>query len=341
MAILNLSPLRAGVSIPTWMASHSHGKHTGHFTDFVALSITVACVIFGAALTSFFDPPTQSGTSSPASDLGFLPYPDHRSYTPDADSVFCEHVRLGLRYVPACFGSPPEHVYPLLITSTGRSGTKYTAQVLQQLGYNVTHDDADKIGSDGAVSWPLATNAEQSYPDWVAHPGKAKFKTLIHQVRDPLKSIPSRASHIVAIQTPHVELHTPEMQRMTAAFRNNSLAVALLHYVTWHSLIERQNPDMRFRIEALDVVTVRRILQTAGLTLPIEAHARISEVLGEALKDTNTRHVALHNDVTWSELFAINTDIAQRAYDMATRYGYTYDSETQELPIEHKFDLST
>jgi hypothetical protein len=316
------------------------GKRSRWMTDIVAVSTTLACILLSTKVTNLFDPSALSRASYAAVSLAFQGSISHE-YVPAMDSVFCEHVRLGLKYVPSCFENPPEHLYPLLITSTGRSGTKYTASVLQTLGYSVTHDDALFIGSDGAVSWPLAVNTLRSYPTWVKHPGNARFKTLIHQVRDPLKSIPSRAAHIIAIMTPYVKAHTPEMQRMTDAFRNNSMAVSLLHYVTWHKLIELQNPDMRFRIEALDTTTMKQILRTAELPLPEDADMKISLAMSIIDNKTNSDHVQEHKDVTWPELFAINAGLAQRAYDMAIRYGYNYTS-THDVPLtEHKFDVAS
>jgi hypothetical protein len=317
------------------------GKRSRLTTDIVAGSATLACILLSTTVTNVFDTSALSRASYSAVSLAFRPESVAHDYVPGMDSVFCEHVRLGLKYVPSCFEHAPEHLYPLLITSTGRSGTKYMASVLQELGYSVTHDDAQVIGSDGAVSWPLAVNTLKSYPTWVKHPGNARFNTLIHQVRDPLKSIPSRAAHIIAIMTPYVKAHTPEMQHMTDAFRNNSMAVSLLHYVTWHNLIELQNPDMRFRIEALDTATLKTILRTAKLPLPADADFKIDRAMSTIDNKTNSDHVQEHNDVTWSELFAINAGLAQRAYDMAVRYGYNYTSTHDERLTVHKFDIAS
>jgi hypothetical protein len=261
-------------------------------------------------------------------------------FTPSKESVFCDHVRLGLRYVPSCFDQRPSRLYPLLITGTGRSGTKYTMSVLRSLGYNISHDDAKRIGSDGAVAWPLAVKGRGPYPKWASKPGKARFRALIHQVRDPLASIPSRAAHIKPLLEPFVVAQTPEMKRMAPAFRNNSMAVALLHYVTWNSLIEKQHPDFRFRVEHLNSTILMTILRAARLPLPKRDRPSFDEVLREANRATNSEHVKAHEDVTWPGLFRIHSGLAQQAYDMAIRYGYNYTSSGQSLFPSHIFDLS-
>jgi hypothetical protein len=312
-----------------------------HSVGVCASFVLVGCIVSFVAVSKVVSLPTGYAHSKNLFQRAFLPNPlspDH--YRPQPDSGFCENLRLGLRYVPSCFDSPPPRLYPLLITGTGRSGTKFTVSILRRLGYNVTHDDEEQIGSDGTVSWPLAVGPRASYPKWATQAGAARFATLVHQVRDPLTSIPSRAAHIKPVFESFVSGNCPEMNHMSPRFRNNSLAVSLLHYVTWHTLIEKQNPEIRFRIEELNTLTLIKILRAAKLPMPNGGPALVDKVLRHANRTTNSEHVQSHRDVTWSELFGIHPGLAQQAYDMAVRYGYEYKDAGEENSTRLVFDLS-
>ena len=74
----------------------------------------------------------------------------------------------------------------LLVTGCGRSGTKYTAELLQNLGLDVQHEE---MGADGIATWCMAVDCAGS--PWGGGRRGIKFGTILHQVRHPLKVIPS------------------------------------------------------------------------------------------------------------------------------------------------------
>jgi hypothetical protein len=74
----------------------------------------------------------------------------------------------------------------LLVTGCGRSGTKFIAALLQNLGMDVRHE---QMGADGIATWCMAVESDDS--PWGGGRRGVHFKTILHQVRHPLKVIPS------------------------------------------------------------------------------------------------------------------------------------------------------
>jgi len=74
----------------------------------------------------------------------------------------------------------------VLITGCGRSGTKYAAALLTNLGLDVRHE---AMGKDGIATWCMAVDCEDS--PWGGGRRGIEFKSILHQVRHPLKVIPS------------------------------------------------------------------------------------------------------------------------------------------------------
>ena len=80
--------------------------------------------------------------------------------------------------------APPTH--RLLITGCGRSGTKYISSLLAGLGLDVPHED---LGKDGAASWPMVVDSDTA--PWGVGRRGLRFGVTLHQVRHPLRVIPS------------------------------------------------------------------------------------------------------------------------------------------------------
>jgi len=74
----------------------------------------------------------------------------------------------------------------VLIVGCGRSGTKYAATLITNLGLDVPHE---VMGKDGIATWCMAVDCEDS--PWGGGRRGIAFKTILHQVRHPLKVIPS------------------------------------------------------------------------------------------------------------------------------------------------------
>jgi hypothetical protein len=74
----------------------------------------------------------------------------------------------------------------VLITGCGRSGTKFTALLLQGLGLDVGHE---QLGADGVSSWCMAVDSVDA--PWGVGRRGLQFNPIFHQVRHPLKVISS------------------------------------------------------------------------------------------------------------------------------------------------------
>ena len=75
----------------------------------------------------------------------------------------------------------------IIIIGTGRSGTAYTAKLLRGFGLDIGHET---MGSDGISSWYLTDDTPNDHsPSWEDF---SELDPIIgHQLRDPLKAIPS------------------------------------------------------------------------------------------------------------------------------------------------------
>jgi hypothetical protein len=76
----------------------------------------------------------------------------------------------------------------ILVTGCPRSGTAYTAGLLQAHGLDIPHE---RVGRDGTVSWMFAVDA----PGIMGHKGQRRgdyeWKQVVHLVRHPVKCIAS------------------------------------------------------------------------------------------------------------------------------------------------------
>ena len=125
----------------------------------------------------------------------------------------------------------------ILVVGHPRTGTGYTAKLLQSWGLDVQHE---KMGEDGTSDWSLATRIQSlwqkvEYSDFM-------WNNLIYCVRDPRESIPS------IVYT----------EQMTLPFRKNFnrrigsenlISSAIVSILEWDKMIDSLNPSITYRIE--------------------------------------------------------------------------------------------
>lgn len=119
-----------------------------------------------------------------------------------------------------------------------RTGTGYTAKLLQSWGLDVGHE---KLGEHGTVDWSLAAGKSLwqavKLQDWT-------WQHIIYCVRDPQKSIPSI-------------VYTEDNRAMSINFRKengvivsaNPIVTAVNSIARWDHLISLLEPEIIYRIE--------------------------------------------------------------------------------------------
>jgi len=186
----------------------------------------------------------------------------------------------------------------ILITGSGRSGTKYIARVLRRCGLDVGHE---QIGKDGIVSGFYCFDADR-YPGKGHKVPRPKFDVILHQVRHPLKviaSVTTGNSRGWASQFVDVEKDA------------SPLRWACYYWLTWNLEAERQ-ALWTYRIEALSDVWIdlQRVL------------------CFDAIYDYATSYIPLtvntraHEAITWQDVERAAPEIYGDIRAIADRYGY-------------------
>lgn len=201
----------------------------------------------------------------------------------------------------------------LIITGCARSGTLYTATVLNEAGYDVSHER--RRLSDRVRKYPPSHGPSQETDievSWLAAsflPSEAK---VVHQVRDPRKCIASmydrkreRPSHDrkfngwLLKQMPHIEKEGDLLEQISR------------YWYDWNVLIE-PNADMRVRLEDLDPDVFIEMLEDFP-----RSRERLSSATSRVPSNTNTT-TWLHKDKT--EL--TYDDLPAYVEELGKRYGY-------------------
>ena len=120
-----------------------------------------------------------------------------------------------------------------------RTGTGYTAKLLQSWGLDVGHE---VMGEHGTVDWSLAPGEKSLWQD-------VDFKDfdwehIIYCVRDPRDSIASIA-YTENIEGPSLKFRTDAGVLLT----KNKTVDAILSIILWDELIEKIGPTFTYRIE--------------------------------------------------------------------------------------------
>ena len=233
----------------------------------------------------------------------------------------------------------------------------FTHETLSSFGLHFSHDNTN-VGRHGAASWPLAirestsgTEIPYALPSFAAvqpgfkgsNPG-ARFRVVVHQVRDTLKCIISRANRIGMMYAPirysnpdmfkhlaegtgvHIAYPPPaEMQQFYDSKGNSDwttqkrLRVALWHYVLWNEWLDAW-ADETVRVEDLTgrPEDILHLCEVAGE----DCRSRGSKK--KAASSTTNSHQIMDElrDVTWDTLCDISPFMCDRAKLLAQSYGY-------------------
>ena len=121
-----------------------------------------------------------------------------------------------------------------------RTGTGYTAKLLQSWGLDVGHE---KMREHGTVDWSLAPGSKSIWT------GGADFREwewehIIYCVRDPKTSIPS------IVYTENIGKTSENFRKeMGVAPTSSKIGDAIMSIIKWDEYIRKLNPNLIFRIE--------------------------------------------------------------------------------------------
>jgi hypothetical protein len=218
----------------------------------------------------------------------------------------------------------------LLVTGCGRSGTKFTAVLLQSLGLDVRHE---KMGRDGIAAWTLAVPSAR--PPWGPPAARDYFGEIYHQVRHPLAMIRSAAT-FKPNSWEYIYEHT------SASPQDPALLRAARYWLDWNAHAEFA-ATWRYRIEDIDDVfdelceRLRVHADRAALArVPADAntrrHGRIFHYYDEVSLRLGLRRsaslagtLARPQDmpaITWLDLERLDADLTERIRAKAAEYGY-------------------
>lgn len=200
----------------------------------------------------------------------------------------------------------------LLITGSGRSGTTYAAKTMQAVGLDVPHE---LTGEHGTSSLFFLVDSDW-YPSlpWYAgrnHVGERRsdyeFQHVLHVVRHPLKTIPSIGKIFNGLNYELFE----EQGVIPKGIKNKMLRCAWMYYGL-NTLAEKQ-ATMRVQLEryAQSWPAIMQMLRMEGTPFP--QHVK------PANRATGFRASV---PLTWSELDALDPELAQNIRIMTRRYGY-------------------
>jgi len=230
-----------------------------------------------------------------------------------------------------------------LVTGTGRSGTKFLVHLLEDLGFQVSHDTNTSRGWDGAVSWVHGNHKRKcALPWWSYNITESYFREVYLMLREPLAQISSRSENggLIAREwydflscSSHMAFHQVQgedgqsfVSQSSSDGVHRSLETALKFYVLQNSFIEEYAVSS-FRVEALkdDPQVIMDICSRHhGNNC---TRARVSEVMNDLGTSVNSEHTMKTPDVTWSRLASIDRNFTAMAQALAQRHGYVIPRE--------------
>jgi len=181
----------------------------------------------------------------------------------------------------------------IFIAATPRSGTQYIAHVLQAVGIDVKHE---AFGERGISAFHI-----------IPHSAICKQGLLIHQIRDPLKTIASM--QVIDKSWPYLVDYTGINPRIYG-----KLYSVMKLWLVLNSHIE-QYADYRYRVEDIDTEWPKLCNMIGIKNQPIPNIPR----------NTHTRK-GHFRALSWHELEFRDNELTKYIKEMAVRYGYKLDS---------------
>lgn len=218
----------------------------------------------------------------------------------------CDHI--------VCAKSPPDKI-PLLVIGCPRSGTKYTATLLQQAGGQVGHE---WLFADGLVSCHLTVEHNRwrvpSFDGRFTLPRHVHFARILHQIRAPLPTINSLRHWV---REPWAALFLEVAAEVTTArSEQDPRELAMRIYLEWNTLAQSV-AAASYRVEDLAPDTPALAMVTNAL---YGIHVG-PEHFAEVPPNTNATE-GRRARLTWGELRDVNHTLAASCHALGARYGY-------------------
>jgi hypothetical protein len=192
------------------------------------------------------------------------------------------------------------HEVDCLITGCGRSGTSYISNLLTSLGLDIGHET---MGKDGIASWLLAVNTD--LVPWGPPPKLFTFKTVIHQIRNPLDTISSLQT-FSDIAWQFICNHIP-------ASHDEPLLLKCAKYWHYWNLSTERVAQWSYRIE-----DINEVFDELCFRVGVPANRGILRITPT---DVNTRKQQ-YRKVSWKDIAAIDRNLALAIQEQSVRYGY-------------------
>lgn len=228
---------------------------------------------------------------------------------------------------------------PLLITGVGRSGTTFVCDYLNQLGWNISHDnDCDCgpfPGTFGASSWYHAFKLWRVIGK--VHPLRAK--QVVHLIRDPLATVKSRLARSLAfpvnVDFVHGVASAWEDTRNISLGNDTMFAsFSLRHWVHRNSFVSK-HAQWRVKLEDLDSDPVHTWMLCLEVGRDDCSRLEVIRPILESMNKSKNSNGKLQNanedDMNWWRRLAdVDEDTVRIALKMASEYGYTLEEGVEK-----------
>lgn len=200
---------------------------------------------------------------------------------------------------------------PIVVTGCGRSGTTYITELFDKVGIEIGHERRKK---HGISSWHIVTNQWVALEKSFFSPKLLLMRSplVLHQVRNPLKTIPS----IATFNSRSWKI----ISRYTSVTpKDDPLVKAAKYYVEWNLMAERF-AHYRYRIEDI-ATTFPKIMEMIDPSIKWDR-----EVLAQVSSKSNARH---HEEVSTQNLAdALPGALFKAVLGLAEKYGYRKEVAT-------------
>ncbi len=203
----------------------------------------------------------------------------------------------------------------IIITGCCRSGQRRVHSAFGQAKLRTGYE-ADVKDSAITISWMLAVDGDNYMgyhePYWNRH-----VDEIWHNVRDPLRCIPSMAARIKAAMWMWQKQYTG-LHPASPTFPNRRMFAANF-WVRWNEEAERRGPVWQYRVEDLDKVWPEMWERLGEPVRPFDDRA---EQYRGLTAESRVNEIDPIEPLTYDEIKSWSPTVCDEVRRMAARYGY-------------------